>query len=620
MFLHPELLWGLAALAWPLLLWLLFRRPRQSVRWGAHRLLERAVQRTSRQTSRRRWLLLLLRLAALIALALAAAAPLAREWPIWLGAEGLPTAIVLDDSASMRADDGGTSRFDRARREIVGRLDALPEGTPVGLITTCPPRWRVRPTADRAVLRRQLEELGPGYGRSRWSEVETLLEEAGSPLEVLTWSDGSVPPEISRSVRPVGRSQPNVSIESFEVRELNEEGRVRVIAELRCRGGDVRRGWRLSVDDREEAVGAVQLESGRVVPLEWIVTVPLERRAVLRLELDPDALTADDRAECLSPGRRSLRARLIVGAELPVHVEVALSVLAESAAWKELRWTLHPVSEEPPTDIGDGEVWILAGHEDLSPSWRSSLSAAHSKGAIFHWLLAPEMVPSLQEWIEESFGVTVSELREAPVGEWHDYHLNPTPSPWLAGWGSFEAHRGRYQRAWTLEAAGAVVLAVSSDGAPLVVASERGVFSGLGVDPEDTDLALGEQGAAPLVPLLQSLLFASRPEPAPHRCASIGDGLPGGPDGWVDAGGALAAAEVGQARPGLYHSLEEEGRTLSLIVPFEERDLEVEAASASVEAGDSRLSLAEPFTRLALLLLWIELWLATARPGTGARR
>ncbi len=102
--LHPLLVWGLAAIAVPIIIHLLLRQKPRPVPWAAMRWLAAAHLEASRKWKLTNWLLLFLRCLIVAVLALAVARP---SLPGLGGGDHL--VLVVDRSASMgaRGDDGG---------------------------------------------------------------------------------------------------------------------------------------------------------------------------------------------------------------------------------------------------------------------------------------------------------------------------------------------------------------------------------------------------------------------------------------------------------------------------------------------------------------------------------
>ena len=122
-FLAPALL-GLGLLAAvPLLVHLLRRRVGRTVDFPAVRYLERMEQEHSRELKLRHRLLLFLRILAVIALALAAARPIARV--AGLGHAPVALAVVLDNSMSSSAVSDGRAVFDDLRDEARALVRSL---------------------------------------------------------------------------------------------------------------------------------------------------------------------------------------------------------------------------------------------------------------------------------------------------------------------------------------------------------------------------------------------------------------------------------------------------------------------------------------------------------------
>ena len=160
-FLHPGL--ALAAVmvaALPVLLHLLLRRPR-STAWPSTLLLQRAMDRMRRRRHMDRWLLLLLRVAALLLLGLGMAGPFVSGGSSGQGARRL--WIVIDDGATSAERIETSERgLDRSVRKAIDLIDGLAEGDQVGVVAAGRPvRVLVQPTADLQRARRVLQELEP---------------------------------------------------------------------------------------------------------------------------------------------------------------------------------------------------------------------------------------------------------------------------------------------------------------------------------------------------------------------------------------------------------------------------------------------------------------------------
>ncbi len=283
----------------PLLVHLLRRRVTRVVDFPAVQYLARMQQAHQRDLRVRHRLLLLLRVLAVLALALAAARPLAR----WAGVGHAPVAVALlvDNSMSSGRVHEGTRVLDRLRTEARRVLDALDAGDRVWLVTA---DGRVTGGTPAAV-RSALDQLQPLGGRGTWAAAATralTLAASGAPrAPVVAWlTDGqrtawgdtvvdagavavvawapALPPAANRAVLDATPEPPRwapAGTVAFTV--------------------DAPAGtpWRLLLDGRMRAQGTVPPAGGTALRSPRVVSgAPGWLRG--RVELDPDPLRADD--------------------------------------------------------------------------------------------------------------------------------------------------------------------------------------------------------------------------------------------------------------------------------------------------------------------------------------
>src|ERR1700688_824827 len=134
-FLSPYMLWGAAAVSIPIALHFFFRSRYRTVPWAAMKFLLTSIEQTSRRLRFQELLLLLLRCAVLILLALALARP---HSTVVRGAgqgDAVDAVFVVDTSYSMGAADGARSRLGRAKDAALKAIDQLPAHSTVQIIT-----------------------------------------------------------------------------------------------------------------------------------------------------------------------------------------------------------------------------------------------------------------------------------------------------------------------------------------------------------------------------------------------------------------------------------------------------------------------------------------------------
>ena len=130
-FIHLGFLAASAAVAVPIVIHLLFRQRARRVEIGTIHFLRVVLQDQARRRKIRRWLLLALRAAGVLLLALLFARPFWRA-PETLGSER-EVVILIDRSASMAAGVAGATPFDKAQRQATKLIAGLPSGSTVRL-------------------------------------------------------------------------------------------------------------------------------------------------------------------------------------------------------------------------------------------------------------------------------------------------------------------------------------------------------------------------------------------------------------------------------------------------------------------------------------------------------
>ncbi len=127
-FLNAILLAGGLTFLIPLMIHLLNKRKVVTVRWGAMHLLQEVIKQRKRKWKVEQWLLLAVRIAIPLVLALCLARPVLTALRAFgLGKTSL--VMLLDDSFSMRAPAASGSPADRMRQDVARMLEAQPKGS-----------------------------------------------------------------------------------------------------------------------------------------------------------------------------------------------------------------------------------------------------------------------------------------------------------------------------------------------------------------------------------------------------------------------------------------------------------------------------------------------------------
>jgi hypothetical protein len=398
-FLSPLFLVGALAAAVPIVLHLLKREPEQRVRFAPVKMLRRAPVEDTQKHRLRELLLLALRVAALVLLAIAFARPFVTSSAA-AGRAGV-TIVALDTSYSM--DSAG--RFDRARqlaREAVARA---PAGERVGVVAFSDEgELLAPPSTDRRLATSAIERIAAGAGATRYRSALSVATEAiaaagqsaqstvvlVTDLQETGWDQGdrvAVPENLQIEVADVGPAPPDIAVTA--VRPQTD----RIVATVRNTGRqarDVRA--HLTVDGRPAGDATAALGPGQSGDLTF-AGAPRGQMAAVSVE-DTDGLSADNIRYAVLSGT-SRPSVLIVGGSgnLPrdaFYVQHALSAGEaggrgyEVAALSGAQLSQGPASAAPSGSVDDRlserAAVILVSTRGLERHGREVLSAYVQNG------------------------------------------------------------------------------------------------------------------------------------------------------------------------------------------------------------------------------------------------
>jgi hypothetical protein len=224
-FLSPLFLVGIAAAAIPIALHLFYRRAEPVVEFAAMRYLRRAPVEHAARRRLREWILLALRVSALVLLACAFARPYLSN--AVAADAGEATVVMVDTSASLSA----AGQFDAARELAERAIRDAPAGQSVGVIAFTQTSSVIAPISpDRAGALAAVAQLKPGAGATRYRAAlqraaESLDGRSGrivviTDLQQSGWdpaNDGGVPNTVRVEVKDVARPATNVGITDLRV-------------------------------------------------------------------------------------------------------------------------------------------------------------------------------------------------------------------------------------------------------------------------------------------------------------------------------------------------------------------------------------------------------------------
>ncbi|MES2179606.1 MAG: BatA and WFA domain-containing protein [Gemmatimonadota bacterium] len=293
-FLAPLYLLVGAAAAIPLLLHLLRRNIATRVDFPAARYLQRAEQEHSRSLRIRNLLLMLLRVLLVLALAVAAARPFVSGFGVGHGPTAV--AVVLDNSLSTTAVNGGAPVFAKLRDAARNLVLASAPGDRLWLVTA---DGRVRGGSREAVAA-ELDRITPSEDAG---DLPLALRRAAAAVQgsALPARSVAVATDAQRSAWasavkvdvptalfvPGGDPPHNRAVLSAEADPGRWTPRGSIVARIDA-GDSV--GFRVLIGARTLARGAV----ARGEPVQLRVTPPERGWQALRVELEPDDFAADD--------------------------------------------------------------------------------------------------------------------------------------------------------------------------------------------------------------------------------------------------------------------------------------------------------------------------------------
>jgi hypothetical protein len=358
-FLSPLFLAGAALAAVPIVLHLLKREPEARVKFAAVRLLKQAPVEHTEKRHLRELLLLALRVAALLLLALAFARPFFASGAA-LESSGL-TVVALDTSYSVSAP----GRFDRAKQLAKDAIARAPAGDLVGVVTFADQaEIAAKPAVDRVLAAAAIDEASPSYGATRYraafsAAAQNLSGRKGTIVVVTDlqengWDAGdraSVPEGTTIVVADVGPMPPNLAVTA--VRPLAD----RIVATVHngsARARDAR--VHLVIDSRPAVDATVPLGPNQSAEATF-AGAPRGETATVSVD-DTDGIQADN-----------IRYAVLGGARGP-------SVLVISGSGdlsRDAFYVQHALLAGPPTDArfqvsGVGGAQLSAWSEDrLTP-------------------------------------------------------------------------------------------------------------------------------------------------------------------------------------------------------------------------------------------------------------
>ena len=474
-FLFPAFLAGALAVAIPIVLHFARREAAPRLPFSDIRFLQRVPLLQARRRRIREWLLLALRIAALLLLALAFARPFFDA----TGLAGRPVTIVAVDRSFSMSLPG---RFEQARAAARAAIAEAPPGDLVGLVTFDEQaRVVAEPAADRNAAVAALARAATGFGATRYgaalaAAARSIGSRAGrivvvTDLQRAGWEAagaGSAPPGVSVRTVDVGAAGPNLAVTALEIGPAG-------VAAVVVNAGALPRSSTVAL-----RVDGTVVDSAAVTLAPGATTVgfdaPLPPAGVLDVAVDdPGGVPADDRRyHLLDPPAPLAIAFVTAGGRSGAgafYLERALLAAGDDSPFVVRR--LEPAGISPTALDGVAAVLLLES-AGLGRSARGQLAAYVESGGGLLIAAGPRLDPAL---VPEFVGAGSTPTAPPPGGDGAlRWSVTATRHPLFE---TFEGQAGtlgqvRFRQAMRVDGADGRVLAAFSDGGPALVERTAG--------------------------------------------------------------------------------------------------------------------------------------------------
>ena len=529
--LFPGFLWGIAAIALPILLHLLRRRPVRYVAFPSLRFLATTQPKNDRSQRLRRWLVLVLRCAVLALLAAAFARP-------FVGGErpggSRAVVIVVDGSFSLRA----SGRWEALRAWTHEQLGEFPTGDRVGVLWSgVRPEWLVPMTGDFDRVRTRLAELKPGWETTR---VEPALRLAGQTLAAmaadrreiifagdhqrLSWAGfefgKKLPPGVTAVFSPVASAIKRQAA-LFTPTLVHTADGWRAMLPVRNFSGAQTRTLRVFRDGALLSVKSDVLALNENEARSITIDLPADTAAAgwFRFELDADDLPADDRVYAVATAGGG--ARVLLDAPPAGGGTDFVGVALTAAADVEPRLA---VERAPASSWPEGAVGVLRNDTSFAGEAGARLATFLRAGGSA--LVFVDGGLAQAAWLKREAGITLKPLRagDTPLAlrDWAMDHALVTA---LASHSVNALLDWNFERGWALPPDVVEPLALWPGGGAAIGEANMGtghlLICGFPADRREGDWAVRE-GFVPFVHRAAAYLHGAR-ENAKAKPLVVGD-------------------------------------------------------------------------------------------------
>lgn len=475
-FLNGLLLLGSLAFVVPLIIHLLNRSKFQTVEWGAMHLLENIELQNAKRIQWQAILLLLLRCAAPIVLALCMARPI---WNMWTSGgrvgDAATTVVVLDDSYSMQASaatnlsngENSVTNFDQMLTSARTVIDGVGGKSAKAVITLggSPKNVTEGTSYDVKPIERQIDRMEASSGpvapiAALQMAVDTLNRSQEPYRQIALWSDfqrhdwGKIPQESLVTIREeLKKMTVPGQLHLFPVRSEKKENLYVVIdaplSELTLIGEPVEiratvtnSGEQmatqvpitLALDDKEISVKKLDVPAKGEVQVAFVVAIDQPGSHLARIQIkDSGTIHVDDTDELRIDALKPLNVLLIEDeTNRPLlESETGFLQLALQSTFRDdgqaigLTLDRQATPRLTPAMLEKGDVIVLANVARCSDECLAALRKRVEEGASL-WVFPGDRID--KEWYRTKLG-PVSEKPLLPLKFDELKQINPAANP-----------------------------------------------------------------------------------------------------------------------------------------------------------------------------------------------
>ncbi|MBM4044117.1 MAG: VWA domain-containing protein [Planctomycetes bacterium] len=417
-FVNALFLFGLAAIAVPIIIHLLFKARRNQVEFSSIMFILASAVRKSSRFRLKELLLLLLRIAIFALITLAFARPFLKQEVAGAFGRGIASdvVIVLDDSFSMGYVELGASRFDRARQSALDALKQLGAESRAALVLATRPEPPVL-TPDLSSVRGAVQATAVSQRRCNLLPVIDLatsaLRRSGAQnrlalvisdfqLSALSRHDARPPDDIPIRAQSVGQSlAPNVAVLDAQLVEAAETDRRTLLVKIAGFSGAAVPNGHLSLflDGKKTAEKSFQIKSGEIREIEIGEMDKTDAPVAGLVELSPtDGLRLDDRFHFVIQERPATKVLCVENTvtDIPYlqathYLRTALSPAMRKGPSSPISGDLIAASDLLSADLATCDILVLADVAGLTEAQASRVESFVRSGGGLVLFLGPSV-------------------------------------------------------------------------------------------------------------------------------------------------------------------------------------------------------------------------------------